>query len=108
MAYFSDLRYRAGMKLPADCLGFSSCDCHISATPRRNFRPCSLFDVEMLWVPLSSIVQVFPEVKSVRFADVALLSDLSLQELLAVFGETKVALSLGKHPSIKLKIKETT
>lgn len=59
-------------------------------------------------MPLSSIVQVFPEVESVSFADVALLSDLSLQELLAVFGETKVAFSLGKHPSTKFKIKETT
>lgn len=62
----------------------------------------------MFWVPLSGIVQVFPEVKSVSFADVAVLSDLSLQGLLTVFRDVKVALSLGKHPFAKFKIKGTT
>lgn len=57
---------------------------------------------------LSSIVQVFPEVKSVRFADVAFLSELSLQELWAAFRETKVSLCLGKHHPTKFKIKELT
>lgn len=52
----------------------------------------------MFWVPVGNTVQAFPEVKSVRFADTAFLPDLSLQELLAVFREKKVPLSLGKHP----------
>lgn len=86
LLFLSYLCNRACMTLAADCLGFSSCSFHIPATPGRNLHPCPLFDVEMLWVPLSSIVQVFPEGKSGRFADV-FLSALSLQDLLAVFGD---------------------
>lgn len=59
-------------------------------------------------MPVGNIVQAFPEVKSVSFADTAFLPDLSLQELLAVFREKKVPLSLRKHCSTKFKIKETT
>lgn len=86
LLFLSYLCNRACMTLPADCLDFSSCNFHIPATPGRNLHPRPLFDVEMLWVPLSSIVQVFPEGKSGRFADV-FLSTLSLQDLLAVFGD---------------------